>query len=59
MKDGRFNRPSATIGELLAVDLARPRNRVELAESTQYLHYRKAVIDFLYTRQGHVEKQAA
>jgi nitrate/nitrite transport system ATP-binding protein len=53
------NGPSATIGEVLTVDLARPRNRVELAESTQYLHYRKAVIDFLYTRQGHVEKQAA
>jgi nitrate/nitrite transport system ATP-binding protein len=53
------NGPSATIGEVLAVDLPRPRNRVELAESTQYLHYRKAVIDFLYTRQSHVEKQAA
>ena len=39
--------------------LPRPRNRVELAESTQHLHYRKAVIAFLYTRQGHVEKQAA
>jgi len=44
---------------VLSVDLARPRNRVALAESTQYLHYRKAVIDFLYTRQAHVEKQAA
>ena len=53
------NGPSATIGEVLAVDLPRPRDRVALAESTQYLHYRKAVIDFLYTRQGHVEKQAA
>lgn len=53
------NGPSATIGEVLSVELERPRNRVELAESTQYLHYRKAVIDFLYTRQAHVEKQAA
>jgi nitrate/nitrite transport system ATP-binding protein len=52
------NGPSATIGEVLAIELARPRNRVELAESTQYLHYRKAVIDFLYTRQAHVEKAA-
>jgi nitrate/nitrite transport system ATP-binding protein len=52
------NGPSATIGEVLAIDLPRPRNRVELAESTQYLHYRKAVIDFLYTRQAHVEKAA-
>jgi nitrate/nitrite transport system ATP-binding protein len=50
------NGPSATIGEVLSVELARPRNRVELADSAQYLHYRKAVIDFLYTRQAHVEK---
>ena len=53
------NGPSATIGEVLSVELPRPRNRVELAESTQYLHYRKAVIDFLYTRQAHVEKLTA
>ena len=53
------NGPSATIGEVLSVGLPRPRNRVELAESTQYLHYRKAVIDFLYTRQAHVEKLTA
>jgi nitrate/nitrite transport system ATP-binding protein len=53
------NGPSATIGEVLRIDLARPRNRVALAESTQYLNYRKAVIDFLYTRQAHVEKLSA
>ena len=53
------NGPAATIGEVLTVNLPRPRNRVELAESTQYLGYRKAVIDFLYTRQAHVEKLAA
>ena len=53
------NGPSATIGEVLSVELPRPRNRVELAESTQYLQYRKAVIDFLYTRQAHVEKLTA
>jgi nitrate/nitrite transport system ATP-binding protein len=52
------NGPSATIGEVLSVNLPRPRNRVALAESTQYLQYRKAVIDFLYTRQAHVEKAA-
>ena len=52
------NGPSATIGEVLRVDLPRPRNRVELAEDVNYVHYRKAVIDFLYTRQGHVEKAA-
>jgi nitrate/nitrite transport system ATP-binding protein len=53
------NGPSATIGEVLPIELPRPRSRVELAESTQYLHYRKAVIDFLYTRQVHVEKLSA
>ena len=53
------NGPAATIGEVLSVELARPRNRVALADSAQYLQYRKAVIDFLYTRQAHVEKTAA
>ena len=53
------NGPSATIGEILSIDLARPRNRVALAESTRYLGYRKAVIDFLYTCQAHVEKLTA
>ncbi|MGH6637295.1 MAG: ABC transporter ATP-binding protein [Polaromonas sp.] len=52
------NGPAATIGEILSVDLPRPRSRVALAEDTRYLGYRKAVIDFLYTRQGHVEKAA-
>jgi nitrate/nitrite transport system ATP-binding protein len=52
------NGPAATIGEVLRVDLPRPRQRVELAESAEYQRYRKAVIDFLYTRQAHVEKTA-
>ncbi|MFT3666717.1 ABC transporter ATP-binding protein [Piscinibacter sp.] len=52
------NGPAATIGEVLPVRLPRPRHRVELAEDRQYLQYRKAVIDFLYTRQAHVEKAA-
>ena len=52
------NGPAATIGEVLAVDLPRPRKRVELAEDPRYINYRKAVIDFLYTRQAHVEKAA-
>jgi len=52
------NGPAATIGEVLNVELPRPRNRVALADDPQYQHYRKAVIDFLYTRQAHVEKAA-
>ncbi len=53
------NGPAATIGEVLHVDLPRPRQRVALADNPQYQHYRKAVIDFLYTRQSHVESRAA
>jgi nitrate/nitrite transport system ATP-binding protein len=52
------NGPAATIGEVLSVALARPRNRVALAEDRDYLHYRKEVIDFLYTRHGSVGKAA-
>jgi nitrate/nitrite transport system ATP-binding protein len=52
------NGPAATIGEVLRVDLPRPRSRVALADDPQYLQCRKAVIDFLYTRQAHVEKVA-
>jgi nitrate/nitrite transport system ATP-binding protein len=52
------NGPAATIGEVLHVDLPRPRSRVALADDPRYLGYRKAVIDFLYTRQAHVEKAA-
>ncbi|MCV2369761.1 ABC transporter ATP-binding protein [Roseateles oligotrophus] len=46
------NGPAATIGEILSVDLPRPRKRVELAESATYIAARKAVIDFLYTRHA-------
>jgi nitrate/nitrite transport system ATP-binding protein len=53
------NGPAATIGEILTVDLPRPRLRVELAEDAKYTHYRKEVLDFLYTRHGHVEAQVA
>ncbi len=53
------NGPAATIGEILRVDLQRPRDRVALAEDRSYVQCRKEVLDFLYTRQGHVEKAAA
>jgi nitrate/nitrite transport system ATP-binding protein len=53
------NGPAATIGEILSIELERPRDRVELAEDSRYVHYRKEVLDFLYTRHGHVEAQAA
>ena len=46
------NGPAATIGEILSVELDRPRERVALAEDSRYVHYRKEVLDFLYTRHG-------
>ena len=49
------NGPAARIGEILAIDLPRPRDRVALAEDANYHHYRTAVLDFLYRRQAHVE----
>ena len=45
------NGPSATIGEILDVHLPRSRDRLELAENTEYHHYRKAVVEFLYSKQ--------
>ena len=52
------NGPAATIGQVLRVDLPRPRNRVELVEDRAYVQYRKEVIDFLYMRHSHVERAA-
>jgi nitrate/nitrite transport system ATP-binding protein len=53
------NGPAATIGEVLRIELERPRRRVELAEDSRYTHYRKEVLDFLYTRHGQLERSAA
>jgi nitrate/nitrite transport system ATP-binding protein len=52
------NGPAATIGEILPVSLPRPRERVALAEDPDYVHCRKQVLDFLYTRQRRVGKAA-
>jgi len=53
------NGPAATIGQILKVGLPRPRDRVALAEDAAYVHCRKEVLDFLYTRHGHREALAA
>ena len=45
------NGPAATIGEILKIDLERPRNRLELAENKQFNDYRAEVLRFLYERQ--------
>jgi nitrate/nitrite transport system ATP-binding protein len=46
------NGPAAGVGEVLSVDLPRPRRRLELAESPTYVHARAAVLEFLYARHG-------
>jgi nitrate/nitrite transport system ATP-binding protein len=49
------NGPSATIGEVLNVELPRPRDRLALADNPQYNHYRHEVLTFLYEKQRKVE----
>lgn len=49
------NGPAATVGEILDVPLARPRNRLELADNAEYNHYRSAVLRFLYEKQKKIE----
>jgi nitrate/nitrite transport system ATP-binding protein len=45
------NGPSATIGEVLEVDLPRPRERLQLAHEPHYQDLRSNVLEFLYSRQ--------
>ncbi|HXF44958.1 MAG TPA: ABC transporter ATP-binding protein [Burkholderiaceae bacterium] len=49
------NGPAATIGEVLPVPLARPRDRLEMAHHPVYLNCRERVLEFLYRKQQHVE----
>ncbi len=49
------NGPAATVGEILDVKLARPRNRLALADDPEYNGYRSAVLRFLYEKQKKVE----
>ncbi len=46
------NGPSATIGEILDIDLPRPRDRLALAEDPKYNHYRAEVVKFLHERHA-------
>ena len=52
------NGPAATIGEILQIELPRPRDRVELADDAAYNHYRHEVLQFLYERQRRPGEQA-
>ncbi|MBE4000316.1 ABC transporter ATP-binding protein [Vibrio parahaemolyticus] len=53
------NGPAATIGEVLEVNLPRPRERVALADDAQYQRCRQAVLKFLYEKQSKVEIPAS
>lgn len=45
------NGPAATVGEILSIDLPRPRDRLSLADNPTYNHYRHEVLKFLYEKQ--------
>jgi nitrate/nitrite transport system ATP-binding protein len=49
------NGPGATIGEILTVELPRPRKRLELVSDSRYLAARQTVLRFLYERHRFVE----
>lgn len=46
------NGPAATIGEILKIELERPRDRLSLASDATYNQYRSAVLKFLHERHG-------
>jgi len=44
------NGPGATIGQVLTIDLPRPRNRLELVTNPRFAQLRAEIITFLYQR---------
>jgi len=53
------NGPAASIGEVLQIDFARPRNREEIMEDPRYYELRNTALDFLYNRFSHDADEAA
>jgi nitrate/nitrite transport system ATP-binding protein len=45
------NGPSATIGQIVTVDLERPRDRLKLVANPKYVECRRQVLEFLYQKQ--------
>ena len=45
------NGPAATIGEILAVELPKPRDRLKLAHDARFAECRAAILEFLYQKQ--------
>jgi nitrate/nitrite transport system ATP-binding protein len=52
------NGPAATIGEILEINLERPRDRISLASDAEYTQLRQAVLTFLYEKQRKIENIA-
>ena len=53
------NGPAATVGQIVDVNLERPRDRLSLAEDAQFNHCRKLVLDFLYSAHAKPKAEAA
>lgn len=53
------NGPAATIGQILVIDLPRPRERVALAQDPAYAALRSEVLRFLYQRHTRPEAVGA
>jgi nitrate/nitrite transport system ATP-binding protein len=49
------NGPAARVGEILQIELERPRERVALAKNDQFNYYRQQVLSFLYEKKGVVK----
>lgn len=47
------NGPAAGIGEVMAIDFPRPRNRENIMEDPRYYELRNRALDFLYNRFAH------
>jgi nitrate/nitrite transport system ATP-binding protein len=53
------NGPAASIGEVLSINLPRPRDRVVLADDPDFNNYRQQVLRFLYEKQKNPAAKAA
>jgi len=49
------NGPEATIGEIMTIPFARPRDRAQIMEDPLYYDLRNTALDFLYNRFAHDE----
>ncbi len=53
------NGPAARVGEILKIELERPRERIALSKSDQFNYYRQQVLSFLYEKKGVVDFDSA